>query len=80
MNQILIGSTTPILQNVIYAVPSIPVEITSGAVVQSSILSTGPFTNVQNGLITGRFIRCLTGDTTVICKEACVFSGCAVVT
>lgn len=66
---IQIGPATPILQGVVYSIPSIPVEITSGAVVQSSILYTGPFTNISNGLMNGCFIKCVTGNTTVTLKK-----------
>lgn len=66
---IQIGPATPILQGVVYSIPSIPVEITAGAVVQSSILYTGPFTNISNGLMNGCFIKCVTGNTTVTLKK-----------
>ena len=43
--------------NQIYAIPTYPVSLASAGVIQTSIMYSGPFTNVSNGLINGCFLR-----------------------
>ena len=61
-----IGVQMNILQNVVYAIPVTNVRITSGAVVQYSILFGGAFADVASPYQTkGGFIKCATGGTTI---------------
>ncbi len=63
-----IGVSTPILAGVVYAIPNIPCILTSGAQAQTSILDSGPWTNVANGQINGRFLKCAVNTTVKINK------------
>jgi hypothetical protein len=50
----------------VYAIPVTNVRITSGAVVQYSILFGGAFANIASGdQVKGGFIKCVTGGTTI---------------
>lgn len=62
------GQTINIQAGVVYAIPSYPVTLTAGAQVQTSILEGGPYTNVSNGLITGRFLKSATNTTVKLTK------------
>lgn len=62
------GQTINILAGIVYAVPAYPVILTAGAQVQTAILEAGPFTNVANGLITGRFLKSATNTTVKLAK------------
>lgn len=67
VQSIPIGPVIPILQNVVYALPAKSVSVESGAILQSSILPTGPWNNLVslNQLVSGCFTRCATGNTSV---------------
>lgn len=63
MTLLSIGETVSILAGVVYALPTIPVEFSSGAQIQSALLEAGPFTNVSPGLINGAFVKSATTTT-----------------
>jgi hypothetical protein len=65
MSQLIsIGPQVPIIANQVYAVPSVPVSVTSGAQLQTSVTLAGPYANVANGRINGNFIKSAV-DTTI---------------
>lgn len=68
MKFICIGELTPINANEVYAIPSVPVALESPGAIQTSILETGPFAAVVNGLINGCFLKSA-ANTTVKLKS-----------
>jgi len=67
------GVATPILQNVVYVLPTEAVYIQSLAVVETSI-DNSTFTAITASttgtITTAIFVRCTTGNTTLVCKRA----------
>lgn len=61
---LLIGETTSIKANEVYALPFVPALLSSPGAIQTSILAAGPFTTISNGLVNGCFLKSA-ADTTV---------------
>lgn len=69
MTSIPIGVPTTITQNVVYALPSVSVEIATTAALQSSLEEGSGFTAFTSGIVTGIFIRCTSGNATVTLRK-----------
>lgn len=65
VNAIPVGVTVTILQNVVYALPTVSVEISTTAALESAITEALGFTAFTSGIVNGCFIRCTTGNATV---------------
>jgi hypothetical protein len=69
------GPVTPLIQNVVYALPAAKCQLLSEVVCQTSSSLTGPFadligSNTESGKLTqGGFIRCATGNTNIVVKK-----------
>lgn len=67
------GPVTPILQNIVYALPASPCIVTGGVTLQRATASGGPFTDwvgsaagiYHGGSIVQSHVKCATGNTTI---------------
>lgn len=68
MTSIPIGPSVAIIANQVYALPSVPVLLVSGAQVQTSLLEAGPFTNVSNGQVNGVYLKSASNTNVTLSK------------
>lgn len=68
---ISIGPQFTMLQNVVYALPSVSVEVIelTGAVLQTSLLIGASFSNTSSTIITAVFARVVTGNATITLRK-----------
>ena len=68
-NLLPIGPATLILQNVVWAVPGVSCNIQTTAVLQSSLTVAGTYSNFASDIVTGCFVKCITGNATVTLRK-----------
>lgn len=65
-----IGLVTPIIQNVVYALPAKAAIVTTDVALEQSVSSTGPWVALTSGSTTAAsFVRCPTGNANVTLKR-----------
>jgi hypothetical protein len=57
------------LQNIEYAVPPFSVQIQCSAALESSLSLGGTYTAFTSNLVTGCFVKCTTGNSTVTLQK-----------
>lgn len=78
IQSISIGPATPILQNVVYALPAKASVLTTSVACEVS-LDGSVWTAFTSGGITGaKFVRCTTGNATVVCSNMSSGGGASV--
>lgn len=68
-NEIPIGPTTLILQNVVWAIPAVSCNIQTSAALASSLTVGGTYTAFTSDIVTGCFVKCTTGNATVTLRK-----------
>ena len=67
---ISIGPPFEMIQNVEYALPAVSCSVLSvTAAIQTSMTIGGTYTTTTSPILTGMFIRCATGNATIILRK-----------
>lgn len=69
MIAIPIGVTVTLEEDVVYAVPSLSVEIETDTELESSLFEDSSFAAFTSAILTGCFVRCTTGDAIVFLRK-----------
>ena len=67
--QIPVGLTVTLVQNQIYALPAVSVEIQTSLAIQSSVSFTSGFQLCTSSILNSGFIRCVAGAAVVTLRK-----------